>query len=144
MFDSGWTYHFILGGRMSFGIGVDFWRKALGLGAFAIALSAGPLYAASSYDFLAAPQTDLNRVYRIDRATGEVGACQYGLRENAVGVTLCYPSGEGAGPQAPSEYALIASRHEREAGVFRVDLRTGVMSICYVLNDSVVCTPPAK
>lgn len=101
-------------------------------------------FAASSYEFLAAPQTDLNRVYRIDRATGEVGACQYGLRENAVGVTLCYPSGEGAGPQAPSEYTLVSSRHEREAGVFRVDLRTGVMSICYVLNDAVVCTPPAK
>jgi hypothetical protein len=103
-----------------------------------------PAHAASSYEFLAAPQTDLNRVYRIDRETGEVGACQYGLRENAVGVTLCYPSGEGAGPQAPSDYTLVSSRHEREAGVFRVNLRTGLMSICYVLNDAVVCTPPAK
>jgi len=66
------------------------------------------------------------------------------LKENTIGVTLCYQPGEGAGPQAPGEYALVASRHEREGGVFRVDLRTGAMSICYVLNDLVVCTPPAK
>ena len=39
---------------------------------------------------------------------------------------------------------IVASRHEREGGVFRVDLRTGMMSICYVLNDAVVCTPQAK
>ena len=45
------------------------------------------------------PETDLNRVYRLDRVTGEMGACQYGLKENTIGVTLCYPPGEGAGPQ---------------------------------------------
>ncbi len=100
--------------------------------------------AASSYEFLAAPEIDLNRVYRLDKATGEVGACQYGLKEGTVGVTLCYPPGDGAGPQGSSEYALVASRHEREGGVFRVDLRTGMMSICYVLNAAVVCTPQAK
>ncbi len=99
---------------------------------------------ASNYEFLSAPETDLNRVYRLDRASGEIGACQYGLKEASIGVTLCYPPGEGAGPQAPSEYSLIASRHEREGGVFRIDMRTGNMSICYVLNDAVVCTPPSK
>lgn len=99
---------------------------------------------AANYEFLAAPETDLNRVYRLDRATGEIGACQYGLKEASVGVTLCYASGEGAGPQAPSEYSLVASRHEREGGIFRIDMRTGRMSICYVMNDAVVCTPPAK
>ena len=111
--------------------------------AFAACVAAAPVHAAN-FEFLAAPEIDLNRVYRLDRATGEVGACQYGLKDNSIGVTLCYPSGEGAGAQPPSEYGLVASRHEREAGVFRVDLRTGAMSICYVLNDSVVCTPPAK
>jgi len=35
---------------------------------------------AANYEFLAAPETDLNRVYRLDRATGEIGACQYGLK----------------------------------------------------------------
>ncbi len=116
--------------------------RALPAVTFAIFATAPAL--AANYDFLAAPEIDLNRVYRLDRATGEIGACQYGLKDNSVGVTLCYPPGEGAGPQPPSEYGLVASRHEREAGVFRVDLRTGAMSICYVLNDSVVCTPPAK
>ena len=113
---------------------------ALGLSALTVATAT----AAANYEFLAAPQTDLNRVYRLDKATGEVGACQYGLKEGSVGVTLCYAPGEGAGPQASSEYGLISSRHEREAGVFRVDLRNGTMSICYVLNDAVVCTPPGK
>lgn len=109
----------------------------------ALVLSAGAA-AAANYDFLAAPEIDLNRVYRLDKATGEVGACQYGLKEGSIGVTLCYAPGEGATAQTPSEYGLVASRHEREAGVFRVDLRTGAMSICYVLNDNVVCTPPGK
>lgn len=99
---------------------------------------------AATYEFLAAPETDLNRVYRLDKATGEMGACQYGLSEGTVGVTLCYRPGEGGGPQSQSEYALVASRHDREGGVFRVDVRTGTMSICYVLNDTVVCTPPTK
>ena len=101
--------------------------------------------AAGNYDFLAAPQIDLNRVFRLDKATGELGACQFGLKEGApVGITLCYPPGQGAGAQGSSDYALVASRHEQEGGVFRVDLRTGSMSICYVLNEAVVCTPPAK
>jgi hypothetical protein len=111
----------------------------------ALLASAGMAQAAN-FDFLAAPETDLNRVYRLDKATGEVGACQFGLKEggSGVGVTLCYPPGDGAGQQTPSEYALVASRHEKEGGVFRVDQRTGAMSICYVLNEAVVCTPPAK
>lgn len=116
----------------------------------------------ATYEFLAAPEIDLNRVYRLDKATGEMGACQYGLLEKAdkdasgasrdttgaskadIGVTLCYAPGEGGGPQSQSEYALVASRHNKEGGVFRVDVRTGTMSICYVLNDVVVCTPPVK
>ena len=120
-------------------------RLGRDLAAVGFALFAGATgAAAASYEFLAAPEIDLNRVYRLDKATGEVGACQYGLKEGTIGVTLCYPPGEGAGPQGSSEYALVASRHEREGGVFRVDLRTGMMSICYVLNAAVVCTPQAK
>ena len=99
---------------------------------------AGP--AAAPYDFVPAPQTDLNRIYRIDRVTGEVSSCQYGLQEGTVGATLCFGAGEGAGAQTPGEYGL-ASRHEREGGVFRVNYRTGEMSICYVFDERVVCTP---
>ena len=111
--------------------------------AFGLALSAVAAQAAS-YEFLAAPQVNLNRIYRLDKATGEVAACQYGLKEGTIGVTICYPPGEGATAQNPSEYQLIASRHEQEAGVFRADLRNGGVSICYVYNEAVVCTPAAK
>jgi len=109
-------------------------------------LMASPVEAAGNYEFLAAPQTDLNRVFRLDKTTGEVGACQYGLKESSpIGVTLCYPPGEGAKAGNISDYGLVTSRHTGEGGVFRVDLRTGMMSICYVLNESsVVCTPQAK
>jgi len=102
------------------------------------------------YDFASVPATDLNRVFRVNRETGEVGACQYGLgdknsdKNRSIGVTLCYPAGEGAGPQTPSDYRLVASHHDREAGIYRVDLRSGAMSICYVLEDTVVCTPMAR
>jgi hypothetical protein len=96
---------------------------------------------AASYDFVPAPQTDLNRIYRIDRITGEVSSCQYGLQEGTIGVTLCFSAGEGAGAQVPGEYGLVASKHEREGGVFRVNFRTGEMSICYVFDEKVVCTP---
>jgi|SRR5580698_4282206 hypothetical protein len=113
---------------------------------FAIALqSLGVTQAlAQNYTFLAAPERDINLVYHLNRTTGEVGACQYGLKEGTVGVTLCYEPGEGAGPQTASDYSLVASNHEHEGGIFRVDLRNGEMSVCYLLKDKVVCTPPAK
>ena len=102
--------------------------------------ASGPGHAVS-FDFVPAPQTDLNRIYRIDRVTGAIASCQYGLQEGTVGATLCFGPGEGAGPQTPGEYGLVASRHEREGGVFRVNYRTGDMSVCYVYEEKVVCTP---
>lgn len=126
------------------------WTAAALGGALLLAGFAGPAASAASYEFLAAPANNLNRVYRLDKATGEMGACQYGLvqggddKKDDVGVTLCYPPGLGGGAQAQSEYALVASHHDKESGVFRVDVRAGTMSICYVLNGAVVCTPQAK
>ncbi|WP_082767441.1 hypothetical protein [Bosea sp. PAMC 26642] len=110
----------------------------------AVALFAASSAEAAPFEFAPAPQTDLNRIYRIDKPTGEVGACQFQLKEGGIGVTVCFPPGEGAGPQAPSDYLLMPSRHEREGGIFRVNVRTGEMSICYVFDDKVVCTPQAK
>ncbi len=107
-------------------------------------LALGGAALAAPFEFAPAPQTDLNRVYRIDKATGEVAACQFQLKEGGVGVTVCFPPGEGAGPQAPSDYTLMPSRHEREGGIFRVNIRTGEMSICYVFDDKTVCTTQAK
>ena len=114
-------------------------RMALAVLASAYAAAA----AAASFEYVPAPQTDLNRLYRVDRVTGEVGSCQYGLQEGGVGVTLCFGPGEGAGAQPAGEYGLISSRHEREGGVFRVNYRTGEMSVCYVFDEKVVCTPQA-
>lgn len=110
-----------------------------------LGLCAAPAMAqAGVFEFAPAPQNDLNRVYRVDRSTGEVGACQFQLKEGGVGITICFPAGEGAGPQPAGEYGLMPSRHEREGGIFRVNLRTGEMSICYVFDDKVVCTPQSK
>ncbi len=100
---------------------------------------------AGSFEFVPAPQINLNRVYRIDKATGEVSACQYGAvkeTEGTVGVTLCYVTGEGAGPQPAGEYGLVATRHVNDGGIFRVNYRTGQMNVCYVFAEKVVCTPP--
>jgi len=107
-----------------------------------VVVSGAPSLAAT-FDFVPAPQTDLNRMYRIDRVTGEVTSCQYGLQEGTIGVTLCFGPGEGANQQVAGEYGLVASRHEREGGVYRVNYRTGEMSICYVYEEKVVCTPQA-
>ncbi|ABY30692.1 hypothetical protein [Methylorubrum extorquens] len=119
----------------------------LSTGLLVAALAGLPLAAeaAGPYEFVAAPAVDLNRIYRIDRANGEVTSCQYGLRDDSVGVTLCFAAGEGAGPQTPGEYGLIASRHARESGIYRVNYRTGETSACYVQirQELVVCTEQA-
>jgi len=116
------------------------------LALFALAVSALPAAAAGDeYAFAAPPQTDLNRIYRIDRYTGEVSACQYAVKQGTIGVTLCYPAGEGAGAKpGGGEFALVPSNHAREGGIFRVDRRTGAVSVCYVASEHVVCTPPAN
>ena len=75
----------------------------------------------------------------------------------AFGITTCYRSGEGATGQEPGDYGLIATRHEQEGGVFRVNYRTGALSVCYlyfqrekqgdheaIADQYVVCTPPSK
>ena len=100
------------------------------LTAACLATSAAPARAADNYDFLAAPQIDLNRIFRVDKSTGEVGACQFGLKEGSpVGVTLCYPPGQGAGPQPTSDYTLVASRHEHEAGAWRANWSSEAISV---------------
>jgi len=59
--------------------------RAAAAALLAIGLCAGQTKAAA-YDFVPAPQTDLNRVYRIDKVTGEVISCQYGLQEGLTSV----------------------------------------------------------
>ena len=123
-----------------------------------------PAAASPQYEFLAAPQINLSLVYRLDKLTGDVIACQYAhnpgktdIEPGAFGVTNCYRSGDGATKQEPGDYGLVATRHEQEGGVFRVDYRSGALSICYlyfqrekqgdheaITDQYVVCTPPYK
>lgn len=119
--------------------------KAIGLGILALLGMAMPAWA-ENYSFVPAPHNALNRVYRIDRLNGEVVACNFAVADDKPqGLTLCYPAGEGAKPGAPGDYALVASSHREEAGIYRVDRRAGTISVCYVREESeVVCTPPAK
>lgn len=133
--------------------------------AMAACLLAPPACAAQpQYEFLAAPQINLSLVYRLDKLTGDVIACQFAhnpgrteVGPGAFGVTSCYRGGDGATKQEPSDYGLIATRHEQEGGVFRVDYRTGGLSICYlyfqrekqgdheaIADQYVVCTPQWK
>lgn len=125
--------------------------SGIGLRIF-VAFSLGGIWVApalaqgGAYSFVPAPQQDLNRIYRVDTANGEVIACQFAVKEDApIGLTLCYPAGEGAKAGEPGDYGLVASSHRQEAGIFRVNRRNGTISVCYVRDDAdVVCTPPAK
>ena len=78
-------------------------------------------------------------------------------RARGFGVTSCYRGGDGATKQEPGDYGLVATRHEQEGGVFRVDYRNGGLSICYlyfqrekqgdheaIADQYVVCTPEWK
>lgn len=136
---------------------------ALGIWAGIWAISASAA-AGERYEFLAAPQINLSLLYRLDKLTGDVTACQFAhnpgksdVAPGAYGVTACYRSGEGATKQPPGDYGLVASRHEQEGGVFRVDYRSGAISICYlyfqrqrqgdketVTDQYVVCTTAPK
>ena len=113
---------------------------------FGLAAMAACLFAtgvqAGQYEFLAAPQINLSLVYRLDKLSGDVIACQFAhnpgrpdVGPGAFGVTSCYRSGDGATKQDPGDYGLIATRHEQEGGVFRVDYRTGALSICYFISS---------
>jgi hypothetical protein len=95
------------------------------------------------YEFVAPPGRSFNRVYRVNRATGEVNACQF-EHGTGPGVTRCFPSGIGAGPQAAGDYGLVASNLQHEGGLFRVNRKTGAMSVCYVQNERTVCTEFAR
>ncbi len=109
-----------------------------------LAIFAGPA-AAEQFEFAPPSHIKLNRIYKVDKLTGEITACQYGAAEGTVGVTLCYPAGEGATAQPAGDYGLVASHHVDDGGIFRVNRRSGDVSICYVLNaEKVVCTPPSS
>ena len=130
--------------------------------AAALAIWATGALAEDRWDFLAAPQINLSLLYRLDRLTGDIVACQFArtpgkadIGPGAYGITACSRPGEGASGQPPGDYALFAGHNEQEGGVFRVDRRSGSVSVCYlrverekqneaVMDSFVVCTAPFK
>ncbi|MFG1350328.1 hypothetical protein [Xanthobacter autotrophicus] len=118
----------------------------------AMAQAAQP--AQGAYEFAAPPSAQANRIYGLNRQTGEMNVCQFERPAgSAVGITHCFAQGEGAGPQKAGSYALAPTHYEGETGIFRVNRDTGEMSICYVretvrpqggTDSSLVCTPAAR
>lgn len=107
-----------------------------------------------AYAFASPPSAQANRVYSVNRQTGEVSACQFERPDSSqVGITRCFAKGDGAGAQANGIYSLVSTGFAGETGVFRVNASTGEMSICYVRDmpkagggqeAKILCTPPAK
>ena len=110
----------------------------------AVVTMSDAVQAAPAYEFASSPNIELNVMFRVDKVTGEVIACQFGLRDQGVGFTLCFSAGEGAGAQPAGDYGLAATHHQKEGGIFRVNYRTGDMSICYLSGVKVVCTPQSS
>ncbi len=96
------------------------------------------------------PSAQANRVYSVSVRTGEVSACQFERPEGSlVGVTRCFRRDASAGPGAAGTYDMVTTRYSGETGIFRVNVQTGQMSICYVrdmpkdgggVEPAVVCT----
>lgn len=127
---------------------------ALLAGFGAVFAFAPPAAAQEAYSFAAPPSAEANRVYGVNRTTGEVSVCQFERPEGSfAGITRCFAKGDGAGPQKSGNYELVATRYAGETGIFRVDRDSGQMSICYVretpqadgkVESLVLCTAPAK
>lgn len=110
--------------------------------------------AKAGFDFGAPPSNQANRVFSVNRTTGEMSACQFERPDSAlVGITRCFARGEGAGAQKLGAYRLVATNFSGETGIFRVNADTGEMSICYVRDvpkagggtePAILCTPAAK
>lgn len=96
-----------------------------------------------AFDFLAPPSSETNRIYRVNIFSGEMGVCWYSKKGN-VDLTECLNPGPGAGPQARGLYTLVASNMKTERGVFRLNLITGEVSMCWVKGDVLTCTPQAR
>jgi len=96
-----------------------------------------------NFDFLSPPSTDANRIYRVNIYSGEMSVCWY-EKQQGLDTTRCLGPGEGAGPQERGLYTLVATNMQKEKGVFRVNLVTGTVSVCWVKGDQLVCTPPAN
>jgi hypothetical protein len=109
--------------------------------ALAAALVALPAPASAEFSFATPSAKNQNRVYWVDRFTGTVGACQYQTAGGQHGSMLCFAPGDGAQSMPSGDYELKSSNWDTEWGIFRLNKATGEMSLCFVKEDKVVCTP---
>ncbi|MCJ8142107.1 hypothetical protein MKI84_04185 [Ancylobacter sp. A5.8] len=115
--------------------------------------AAPPAYA-GPYVFGSPPSAQANRLYSVNARTGEVSACQFERPEGSlIGLTKCFPRDASAGPAGEGSYDIVSTRYSGETGIFRVNVETGEMSVCYVRDMPrpnggaeavVVCTPGAR
>ena len=84
------------------------------------------------YEFLTPADTEEDRLWRVDTLSGEVGMCTFEKdRKRPRGFMKCLKAGAGASVQdQPGPYGLVRSNREDATSVFRVNRRTGTMSLC--------------
>lgn len=114
-----------------------------------VTLAAAPSQAEAEdakFAFMAPAHTEDLKLFWLNKTTGQMGACNYKAAEDkdAIGTTRCYPAGNGGGPLGPGRYDLKVSNHKTDYSVFRVNVDTGDISICWLKNSKVVCTAPNR
>lgn len=128
---------------MTDSVSVGWTKRAAAAALVAAGIVAGIGPAAAEYIFASPSAKNQNRVYWLDRYTGTVGACQYQTKGGPVGSMLCFPPGEEAQNMPSGDYDLRPSNWDTEWGMFRLNRTTGEVSLCFVKDDRVVCTPQA-
>ncbi|MEM7222708.1 MAG: hypothetical protein AAF495_07000 [Pseudomonadota bacterium] len=98
------------------------------------------------FEFLSPSHEESVRIYRLNTSTGEIGACYYGPPGDGTGIgtTECYSAGEGSGSPGPGNYRLKRSSNIEDTSVFRVNIDSGEVSICFVQSGKVLCTQQAR
>ncbi|MEM9050073.1 MAG: hypothetical protein AAGC92_15290 [Pseudomonadota bacterium] len=113
--------------------------------ALALAAFAGPAGAqetvSPAWQILAPPSAEWNIVYRLNRSSGEITGCAY-IERAAGNVTTCYPAMDHARGGDPGPYTLAASNNSTVISVYRLNERTGEISLCWVAGwKNTLCAP---
>jgi hypothetical protein len=78
---------------------------------------------------------NLKHVFKVNRRTGEVRECDYNPESGSR--TVCAVQGYDSRPEKSGNYAL--ENADLATAVYRVDLKTGIRTICAVSNGRVFC-----
>lgn len=119
--------------------GKKLYATLLVLGA-AAAFSSAAKAGEALYEFEIPNSPEINAIYRLNSATGEINMCYWAKVEGTtIGKTVCDPAGENAGPQKPGVYGLLKSPFKTETGVYRVDKIAGKVWLCFQDTGKTVC-----